>query len=327
MTEKKEMNEQLMNEYRKYLACREELTKVFKFEMDSMLAVCAADACSKGMAVDAEKIKACEKILKKNTSIFSGFRGNMELPLIMMLARADDPEEKLKQAADYHKMLKKYHTDSEHLAYSAAILTDMIAPERVEEIGERSKRIYQLMKKEHRFLTGSEDVVFAILLAFSEKTDEAMIEEMEECYRILKERRFYEDAIQSISHIFTLAQGTAEEKCSRLTALFDALTAAGKKYSKNHELTVLAAMSLSNVPVEELAAEIIAVNDELVQQKGYKGVFGTDKQTALMHAVMIVSNYHMETQNVNDAAMMSVIASTAATNAAVTAMLLLMIVT
>lgn len=320
------MNEQLMNECRKYLACREELTKVFKFEMDSMLAVCAADACSKGMAVDAEKIKACEKILKKNTGIFSGFRGNMELPLIMMLARAGDPEEKLKQAADYHKMLKKYHTDSEHLAYSAAILTDMITPERVEEIGERSKRIYQLMKKEHRFLTGSEDVVFAILLAFSEKSDEAMIEEMEECYRILKQRRFYEDAIQSISHIFTLAQGTAEEKCSRLTALFDALTAAGKKYSKNHELTVLAALSLSSVPVEELAAEIIAVNDELAQQKGYKGVFGTDKQTALMHAVMIVSNYHKETQNVNDAAMMSVIASTAATNAAVTAMLLFMII-
>jgi len=321
------MNEQLMNEYRKYLACREELTKVFKFEMDSMLAVCAADACSKEMAVDADKIKACEKILKKNTGIFSGFRGNMELPLIMMLARANDPEEKLKQAADYHKMLKKYHTDSEHLAYSAAILTDMITPERVEEIGERSKRIYQLMKKEHRFLTGSEDVVFAILLAFSEKTDEAMIEEMEECYRILKERRFYEDAIQSISHIFTLAQGTAEEKCSRLTALFDALTAAGKKYSKNHELTVLAALTLCSVPVEELAAEIIAVNDELAQQKGYKGVFGTNKQTALMHAVMIVSNYHKETQNVNDAAMMSAIASAAAEQAAISAMLMIMIVT
>ncbi|MBQ8011097.1 MAG: DUF4003 family protein, partial [Oscillospiraceae bacterium] len=318
------MNEQLMNEYRKYLAYKEELSKVFKFETDAMLAVCAADACSKEMAVDAEKIKACEKILKKNTGIFSGFRANVEIPVIMLLAGADDPEEKMKQANDFYKMLKKYHGDSEYLAYSAAVLTDMTTPERIDEIAERGKRIYQLMKKEHRFLTGSEDVLFEILLAFSEKTDEAMIEEMEECYRILKQRRFYEDAIQSISHIFTLAQGTAEEKCSRLTALFDALTAAGKKYSKNHELAVLATLSLSDTPVEELAAEIIAVNDELAQQKGYKGVFGTDKQTTLMHAVMIVSNYHKETQNVNDAAMMSVITSTAATQAAITAMLLLM---
>ncbi|MBQ9109819.1 MAG: DUF4003 family protein [Oscillospiraceae bacterium] len=321
------MNEQLMNECRKYLACKEALTDVFKFEMDSMVAVCAATACSKGMAVDADKIKACEKILKKNTGIFSGFHGNVSLPVIMMLAGADDPEEKIKQATDFHKVLKKYFTDSEQLAYSAAVLTDMTTPERLEEIAERGKRIYQLMKKEHRFLTGSEDVVFAILLAFSEKTDEAMIEEMEECYRILKERRFYEDAIQSISHIFTLAQGTAEEKCSRLTALFDALTAAGKKYSKDHELAVLAALSLSDTPVEELAAEIIAVNDELAQQKGYKGIFGTNKQTTLMHAVMIVSNYHKETQNVNDAAMMSVITSTAAEQAAITAMLMLMIIT
>ncbi len=321
------MNEQLMNEYKKYLACKEALSKVFKFEMDSILAVCAATTCSKGITVDADKIKACEKILKKNTGIFSGFHGNMSMPVIMMLAGADDPEEKMKQANEFYKILKKYHSDSEHLAYSAAVLTDMITLERIEEIGERGKRIYQLMKKEHRFLTGSEDVVFALLLAFSEKSDEAMIEEMEECYRILKERRFDEDTIQSISHIFTLAEGTPEEKCSRLTALFDALAAAGKKYSKNHELAVLAALSLSSTPVEELAAEIIAVNDELAQQKGYKGVFGTDKHTTLMHAVMIVSNYHMETQNVNDAAMMSVIASTAARQAVVTAMLMFMIMT
>ena len=321
------MNEQLMNECRKYLSCKEELTKVFKFEMDSILAVCAADVCSKGMAVDAEKIKACEKILKKNIGIFSRFRGNMGLPLIMMLARADDPEEKLKQATDYHKMLKKYHSDSEYLAYSAAVLTDMTTQERIEEIAERGKRIYQLMKKEHRFLTSYEDVVFALLLAFSKKSDETMIEEMEECYRILKERRFDEDTIQSISHIFTLTEGTPKEKCSRLTALFDALAAAGKKYSKDHELAVLAALSLSDTPVEELAAEIIAVNDELAQQKGYKGVFGTDKQTTLMHAVMIVSNYHKETQNVNDAAMMSVIASAAAEQGAIRAMLMFMIMT
>ncbi len=321
------MNEQLMNECRKYLSCKEELTKVFKFEMDSILAVGAADVCSKGMAVDAEKIKACEKILKKNIGIFSRFRGNMGLPLIMMLARADDPEEKLKQATDYHKMLKKYHSDSEYLAYSAAVLTDMTTQERIEEIAERGKRIYQLMKKEHRFLTSYEDVVFALLLAFSKKSDETMIEEMEECYRILKERRFDEDTIQSISHIFTLTEGTPKEKCSRLTALFDALAAAGKKYSKDHELAVLAALSLSDTPVEELAAEIIAVNDELAQQKGYKGVFGTDKQTTLMHAVMIVSNYHKETQNVNDAAMMSVIASAAAEQGAIRAMLMFMIMT
>ncbi len=321
------MNEQLMNECRKYLACKEALTDVFKFEMDSMVAVCAATACSKEMAVDADKIKACEKILKKNTGIFSGFRANVEIPVIMLLAGADDPEEKMKQANDFYKVLKKYHSDSEYLAYSAAVLTDMTTPERIEEIAERGKRIYQMMKKEHRFLTSSEDVVFAILLAFSEKTDEAMIEEMEECYRILKQRRFDEDTIQSISHIFTLAQGTAEEKCSRLTALFDALTAAGKKYSKNHELAVLAALSLSDTPVEELAAEIIAVNDELAQQKGYKGVFGTDKYTTLMHAVMIVSNYHRETQNVNDAAMMSVIASTAAEQAALAAAVDLLIIT
>ncbi len=321
------MNEQLMNEYRKYLACKEALSKVFKFEMDFMVAVCAADACSKGITVDADKIKACEKILKKNTGIFSGFHGNMSMPVIMMLAGADDPEEKMKQANEFYKILKKYHSDSEHLAYSAAVLTDMTTQERIEEIAERGKRIYQLMKKEHRFLTGSEDVVFALLLAFSEKSDEAMIEEMEECYRILKERRFDEDTMQSISHIFTLAEGTPKEKCSRLTALFDALTAAGKKYSKNHELAVLAALSLSDTSVEELAAEIIAVNDELAQQKGYKGVFGTDKHTTLMHAVMIVSNYHMETQNINDAAMISAINAAAAHQAAITAMLMLMIMT
>lgn len=315
------MNEKLMEEFRKYLSCREILSSVFKLSNENMVSVCSAVMCSKDASADAETIENCAKVLRKNTGILSGFRAGVEIPVITMLASSKNPEEKIESAKAIHKELKNYHSDSEYLAYSSMILTDMISLERAAEIGERSKRIYKMMKKEHRFLTGIEDTVFAILLAFSEKSDEALIAETEECYSILKERPFTSNAVQSVSHIFALADGSAKEKCDRFTSLFEALADAGYKYSKQYELAALAALSLSAADISELAAEIITVSDELAKQKGYKGVFGMSKQTTLMHAVMIVSNYRMDTINVDNAAVMSVVTTIAAQQAAICAII------
>lgn len=315
------MNEKLMGELKKYLSCREVISSVFKLSNENMVSVCSAVMCSKGASADAETIEKCAKLLRKNAGILSGFRGIVEMPVITMLASSEDPEEKIEKAKAIHNELKKFHGESQYLAYSSMILTDMIPLERAAEIGERSKRIYKMMQKEHRFLTGNEDTVLAILLAFSEKSDETLITEMEECYSILKERPFMKDAVQFVSHIFALADGSVKGKCDRFTSLFDALADAGHKYSKQYELATLSALSLSDADINELVAEIIAVSDELEKQKGYKGVFGMSKQTTLMHAVMIVSNSRMDTICADNAAVVSAVTAIAAQDAALCAII------
>lgn len=42
------------------------------------------------------------------------------------------------------------------------------------------------MKREHPFLTGAEDSVFAVLLALSPDTEQAVVDQVEACYDALK---------------------------------------------------------------------------------------------------------------------------------------------
>ena len=50
------------------------------------------------------------------------------------------------------------------------------------------------------------------MLAFSDKTDDELIEDMEACYRLLKHRAD-NNSIQTVSHVLAMVSGPPEEKC------------------------------------------------------------------------------------------------------------------
>ena len=97
-----------------------------------------------------------------------------------MLSMEADPEDKFHQAQKQHQELKAYFSGSDDLALAAFMLTDYDCPE---EHLSRGKKIYRMMKDEHPFLTSSEDSFFAVLMAWSNQMDEAMLSDMESCYK------------------------------------------------------------------------------------------------------------------------------------------------
>ncbi|MBO4471187.1 MAG: DUF4003 family protein [Clostridia bacterium] len=281
-----------------YIANRDAVKKAFRWDNSALYAVCANIFCANGQRADADSLKECRTVIKKNTGAFSRFRSKKIRSILAgLLALGETPEKRMAQANDYYRLLRRHFKGTEYLVLAAFLLTDLADQNLTEETAVRGRELYRQMNRKHRMLTDKTDSVFAMLLAFSEKTDEELLEEVEACYRVLK-TKFSGGAAQTAAQILSMSGGTAEGKVQRVTELYDALREAGVKYGHSSELSPLAALSLSDAPVSALVEEIREADEFLGEQKIY-GKKDEDLAQRAMHAVMIVSDQYAGTSQVN----------------------------
>ena len=303
-----------------FICNRDVVKSIFKWENDQIISASVTSFLNRGILADATKLEECKKLLKDNTGVFSNFRGNVEVPMVVQLAIADVSADKMKKTMQVYETLKKEFYGSEYLVLAAAVMADMVSEEQAIKMAKKARKIYDKMKKDHPFLTSGEDTVYAVLMAVSEKSDDKMMDEMEVCYKKLKESFYASNEVQALAHVLSVAEGSAEEKCNKVVALYDALRGAEVKYGKYYELVALA--SLAMLPVEQsvLVEDIKAVDAFLAEQKGY-GFWGLDKKTRLMHAAMIVSCDYIKNDTADIAAMTGAMAVVAAQQAAMCAVI------
>lgn len=311
----RETLEQLCNDFIKN---RDVVKSIFKWGNDRIISASVTSFLNRGIIADVVKLEKCKKILKENTGVFSNFRGYVEVPMVIQLAIADTPEDKMRKTLKVYETLKQEFWSSEYLVLTAAIMAEMVSEDKAMQMTKKARNIYNKMKKDHPFLTAGEDNVYAVLMAISEKSDEILMEEMEVCYKKLKERFSASNQVQTLSHVLSIPEGSVEEKCNKVVSLYDALRDAQVNYGKYHELVVLA--SLAMLPVEQsvLVEDIKEVDAFLAQQKGY-GFFSLDKKTRLMHAAMIVSCDYIKNDMTDVAVMTGALAVVAAQEAAMCA--------
>lgn len=287
------MNNSLQRRCELFIQNYNEIRGGFKWDSTYILPLCANIFTERGKQADAEWLKRCLNLLKQKTGVFSNFRGISRLATAALLAVKDDPEDRLDRALQVHQVLKEQFLNSEYLPVTAMILADLAKPAEYKEIARRTKDIYKLMKNEHPFLTSSEDSTFAALLALSDKSNVQLVEEMEKCYQLMKPRFFSGNAVQSLSHVLALGEGSAEMKCRRVEELFNALKSAGLKYGTDYELPTLGVLALLNVSVDVLAKDMAEVEAYLKKQKGF-GALGIGRKQRLMYAGMLVAGEYMQ---------------------------------
>ncbi|MBQ6181981.1 MAG: DUF4003 family protein [Ruminococcus sp.] len=302
-----------------FIQNRDTVKKVFSSDSSYIIPVSANIFSANGLMADTAKLEMCKKLIKKNEGVFSPFRGNVKSVLAAKLSASDDPEEKLSYVNRTYKMLTGYFGKNDYTALLSLIFADMLPEDETENAAVRGKAIFKLMKKDHPWLTSSEDCVMAGLMAMSEKTDTDLLEDAEECFAILKKSFSDKNALQTVSQVFALSDESAVTKTERFTSLFDQLRQAGKKYGKSYELSTLASVSLLSNNVHELCGTICEADDILSGQKGYTGVFGLDKRKRLMHAAMITADLYQPADNTNIAASASALVLIAAQEAAMCA--------
>ena len=304
------MNAELQRMCMLFIEGKEEVRKAFMMELDPVCSVCSDIFLLHGKRADAALLKKCKGFIKKNAGAFSSFRGSMYAPTAAMLACSGDPEAKMEQAASYYQLLKEYFPGSSQLVLAALILTEIADPSTVREKAARGKRLYQMLKEKHRFLTDSTDSVFAVMMAFSAKSDAEIIDESEECLTLLSGLGG-KDYLQTTAMILSMDRKSAEEKCQRFRDLFEMIRTVGMRYGRSYELPVLATLAAGDAPIGRLVADIADAEAFLHTQRGYKGVFGNDKQTRFMHAAMLVSACHSATLTDDVAAITSALTAVA----------------
>lgn len=315
------MRESLQSRCELFIQNRDAVKKVFRFESSPVYPLCANIFCARGAAAEEARLRACQQLLKEKTSVFSNFRtGSVRAALISLLAAGERPEEKLQRVLDDYDLLKKHFWGSEYLAVAAFLMAESEDDARAAEHAARARALYDRMKKEHPLLTSGEDSVFCALLAFSEKGDEWLIADMEDCYNKLKTRFHSSNDVQAVSHVLALAEGAPIEKVARLIALYDGIIAAGGKYGKYRELSILAALSALPVEISAAVEDMMAADAFLSTQKGYSRWI-TDRKTRMMHAAMLVSDEYTPSLPSEAAALGSTVAMIAAQQAAMCAVM------
>ncbi len=276
--------------------------EAFRWDDSAVYPVCANIFCICGYEADAEQLKDRRKWMEGQTGYFSRFRGKIRPILCSMLAVTDKPEDRLALAEDYHSQLKQEFKDSDYLALAALLLAVSGGEDRIGERAARGRELFRRMDREHPMLTNQTDSVFALMLAATEKTDDALIDELEACYRALKTRFSSAGDAQSAAQVLAVADGSPEEKAQRVIDLYDALKEAEVAYGRSGELAPLAALSLTDIPIPTLVEEIKETDAFLAQQKGY-GKKDMKPEERAVHAVMIVSDQYADTGMVNSSVM------------------------
>lgn len=322
------MREELQARCEAFIDNREVLKQVYRMENSHLYPVCANIFVARGVPAREEELRRCRDLLKAHTSVFSNFRGSTAMPVVSLLAVSPDPEDKVRRMVDLYGLLRESFFGSQYLALAALMMTELPAQHPDAEMAARGRALYNRMKKEHPFLTSGEDSVMAVLLAYSEKDDDHLIAEMEDCYNRLKTAFRSSNDVQAASHVLALGPGSTLEKTARMLSIYEKLQAAGAKYGKYRELSALAALSILPISPEDAAADMLDIDDFLSRQKGY-GFWGIDRRTRMMHAALIAADQPVSLPAeaaalsatlaaiaAQQAAMMSVVITTSASSAA-----------
>lgn len=313
------MNETTLNNCRRLIENRDLVKSVFAWESGLIHLCCAGIYSSKGLVVDKEILKDSKKLIKESVGVFSDFRSIASAPVAAMISASGNPEETLEKSLQVYNLLKKEFWSSTYLPLAAIIIAQKTEPYRYEEIVSRTRRIYNSMKEEHPFLTASEDGTFCALMALSDKSDETLINEMEACYQQLKPNFFSSNAVQSLSHVLALCDGTISEKCTRTMQLFDKLKAAKRRYGTDYELPTLGVLAMSGADLESIVADMIEIDDWLAKQKGLGVWGGVGPKQRLMYAGILAQQDYINENAMQTAAIGSAVALLIAQEAAMCA--------
>lgn len=267
---------------------RDVMKNNFKWENSMMHPLCASIYTEKELVLDANKIKLCKEIIKKNTGIFSNFKGVPFIALATMLSINTNPENKFKEVLNIYDILRKEFHSSSYLPLSAFVISDIVDEHNYERIVTKAKDIYQKMKKEHPFLTSGEDCGFAVMTALSDLSVDAAIDEMEKCYDYLRSKFFSANAVQSLSHTLAVGEEDSVLKCNKVINIFDQLKDRDCKFGTGMELSVLGLLAMTTDNIEQTINDIVELNKYLKSFKGF-GAFGIGKSQRIMYSAILAS--------------------------------------
>jgi hypothetical protein len=270
---------------------RELLSKRSAFNHGLMLNMAALILTGADKEADVDKIIECRKILRKNTGLFSSFRGRSEMALISKMALARYPEKYIRDVKEaYTKISKGRFAENSYLITAASALCDQGRADNMDKYIDKFDLLYKKMKKAHPFLTYSDDIPLAMLLSLTDKSVDEIVSDIETGYSYLKNRCRIpagSDPCQAMSEVLAVTGGDMRAKCDKAVRFYYSFYSHKARYSSSHEFGSIATLIDINADTDDLVEEVIEVAEELRHIKGF-GFWNIDHKMRLMFAALLV---------------------------------------
>lgn len=200
------------------------LNKKFWYDHHAIVMLSAFILAENSTSADIDRIMECRELLRKKTGLLSNIRGNLALPISVKMYLSGNPEKYIDElTANYDSVQKGFFFPSDYYVLAAMTLSDRKVTD-IPAAVSKTNDIYKEMQQNHPWLTSKEDFNSALMIALSEKDSSALLNDMEECFSILKQKyKLKAESIQSLSALLTLFDGTSQEKCEKVIALQEAL--------------------------------------------------------------------------------------------------------
>lgn len=286
------MTEALKNKCELFAENRSVISKKFMFEKSAMSIVAGLLFTGADRNADVEKLTECRSILNKHTGFFSEYRDTVRLALISEMALSEDPEKYIEDVkAVYKKLHKGKIRDNSYMVLAAMLICDLGRQDDTDGIIEKYSEIMNTLDKEHPVLTDSGDISYVILLALSDRSAGEILSDINDYTEQLKvtfRHKAGSDSIQGLSEILALTDGDTEEKCSRISTLYDALKTNKAEIGDGYVFMALGTLVGIDAPAEELVSNIIAADAFLRECRGFDEK-SVSKKDRLMFAVTLTA--------------------------------------
>lgn len=285
------MKESLMKLAEQFVSAQKTISKVQPLLSMYAYPICAEMFVERGLEPDLRQLRKCERILIKKAGLFSDFSGTSALVIISLLSMSEDPDAMYDRLKDARDLVRRYFPPvPDYVALAAIVLNEEPDQSKWEEIARNASDIYESLKKKHRILTSGGDIILSLLLARSGKEREAVTADAKRCAEILSCYMLDPKSLHSLCRVLSLSEGTPEEKCERFDRLYALLSERGRKYGKEYQIPMLGLAAMLPGDIEEIARDIIDVDNFLSKEEMYKGIVPKYSKTVrLMHAAMVVA--------------------------------------
>ncbi len=262
---------------------------MYGFQIKSSALTCTM----KNQRIDTDRINSALDIIKKNTSMFSNFRGINKLTTAITISFEDDMEGSLREIISIYEKLKDNFFTNEYLVMAAQVIFNARYRVNVNEAVKNTRVAYDYMKKHHRFLTGQEDIANAAIIATTSNNLEETFDEIEESYQYLKDNRIsYRNNIQSLSHILSLVNLPSIQKCDEVLEM-NSILKENKVPLKDYFIPMLGIITFMTDNKKIFAENILDVSMILKKEKGF-GNFTLGSSFRNMISATLVSLDYLE---------------------------------
>lgn len=314
------MNSNLINQCDLFLDNYKAIDLAFAWEGNMMALAAASVFTENNVRVTDESLSRFRDLLKSKTSIFSDYRSNVKVPMICKMALSPDPEGYFAQVDHVYRILnKKKVFGSEYRILAAISICDHVSPDEYESIIEKTNTIYASMKENHPFLTSDEDVTFAAMLAISGIDPAVLTEKMGSAYAILKKSFSDRNALQSLSHVLSLYQGSMEDICQKVVTIYNLLKEQKHRFSSDIKLVSLGVLALTDADPQIITENIIEVDEYLKDHRGLGNFVLGATERRMFAAQLVLSQYHQATPIAGDSLLSNALAVTIATEVSMAA--------